>query len=122
MEKIYECFKKLISLKVEIIKLYEIGKNEISNQNYSLAGEINKEIREKYVQIREIQISYNSLVQTYKSDLIDFEEIDFVYSFEQLNFETIDDLKALLNRLEEIKVKSKELVEIESIVRILVSN
>lgn len=122
MEKIYECFKKLISLKVEIIKLYEIGKKEISNQNYSLAGEINKEIREKYVQIREIQISYNSLVQTYKSDLIDFEEIDFVYSFEQLNFETIDDLKALLNRLEEIKVKSKELVEIESIVRILVSN
>jgi hypothetical protein len=122
MEKIYECFKKLISLKVEIIKLYEIGKQEISNQNYSLAGEINKEIREKYVQIREIQISYNSLVQTYKSDLIDFKEIDFVYSFEQLNFETIDDLKALLKRLEEIKVKSKELVEIESIVRILVSN
>lgn len=122
MEKIYECFKKLISLKVEIIKLYEIGKQEISNQNYSLAGEINKEIREKYVQIREIQISYNSLVQTYKSDLIDFKEIDFVYSFEQLNFETIDDLKALLKRLEEIKVKSKELVEIESIVRILVTN
>ncbi len=103
MEEIYVLYKELLNQKLLILDLSEKISLLVKNQNYQSASEIDKQRKISYNRVQEIQLQINGLPNP------DLSKIDFITTFQEIDTNTITQLKEQKKILQSIEIKTADI-------------
>jgi hypothetical protein len=111
MNEIYVLYKELLKSKLSLIQIDKDGSPLVAQQKYDEINVLISKRNEIYKKVQELQLRINFLLDSDLPHDTFLDTVDFKTSFEQIDENTIPELKTVLEQLENKQNKSEEILQ-----------
>ena len=111
MDEIYVLYKELLKSKLSLIQIDKDGSPLVAQQKYDEINVLISKRNEIYKKVQELQLRINFLLASDLPHDTFLDTVDFKTSFEQIDENTIPELKTVLEQLENKQNKSEEILQ-----------